>query len=451
MPANRPQRPVNRSHRPGATIGDGMVTSARIAGVTAILINGGPMLLAGLGGCLFLFRGCIWSAPHIAQQPRAAVATPAYMPQQMPSVIPVSPREARRQSSRAPLQIAEPSPVAHSDERALIDAVIEPGVPSLDQVEPLRLPQPGGFFAMGPGFNGAANPMPGFPFGNNSIMGMITEPPSASDPPAFEESPLFDLKRGRKFLGTCQMPGSPSKRMSLALGAIREGGRNIEAKLSLLEAPRMTKAFTGVIEQNPLRLTLTPDQHPTSFGTFLTYMPWYSNSPTKITLSIADDGKSLSGTSVASEEFEFLPQERNAEAIRVRRPLPIETFAGFDDASQGSTKWNVKRKGQESGDGTAQLWSFTQISDGEGSFSWFRDGSKIASGTYLENASKKQLDIFLTRGRETLIYRGVFNSFVADEEGVEVCIAKEQGQERPAQITSEKGNVFELMASDSRN
>ena len=454
MPVNRPQRLANRSHRPGATIGDGMVATARAAGAATaltVLVNAGPMLLAGIGGSLFLLRGCLWS-PSPAPQPTHTLAP---QPLAAATVHPTSIATASVQPSVRTLRPSRPVGDPRLDRQALdvtpYEILPEEVILPQEHAEPLRLAQPGGFFAMGPGFHPAANPMFSFPPGNNSIMGMIAEPPSANDPPTFEESPLFDLKRGRKFLGTCQMPGSPSKRVSLSLGAIREGGRNIEAKLSLLESPRTTKAFTGVIEKNPHRLTLTPDLNPTSFGTFLTYMPWYSNSPTKITLSISEDGKLLSGTSVASEEFEFLPQERSSSATRTRAPMPIDSFAGFDDASKGGTDWKVTSSSSESTASTSQIWSFAQISDGEGSFIWRRDGNTIASGTYLENQQKKQLDIVLTHGQESRTYRGIFKPIDGSQERVQICISKIHDDERPKRMGREEGNLFELEANDSKD
>ena len=268
-----------------------------------------------------------------------------------------------------------------------------------------------------------------------------------NEPPTIEISPLFNFERGRKFAGTSQMPGEPSRRIQLSIDAIRENGRNISAKLSTLDGRRYTRHYTGLIEKKPLRLKLIPVRNPTSFGTFVTYQPWYSNSPMDITLEISSDGKSLTGTSGSSEEFELLPLFEVSHAVA---PIEVidssEQFAGFDDSSEGATQWRLVRRNATGIEASEeQLWMFTLINEGGGSFVWTKGQAMLASGSYLENASRGEIDILLIDGQEPKVYRGLIDGDSATAHALRVCIPRESDGIRPLHGTERYGNVFEVV------
>ena len=449
--------------RRGATIGDGMVTSAKIAGATAlvtVLVHSAPFLIAAFAGVLFLCRGCIWRVPTTTLSPtqfqQSSIASPAIRPAVAPAIstpkqlpnVPVAGRRdvdeqlPRQQSVRTQSpDLQEPlldDPQQGLSMDAPVDAMDMARGFSLPTFQP---PQHHGFgFGNGIGFGLPADP----------LRNMIEARPAPLETPNFEASPLFDLKRGRKFLGTSQMPGMPSRRISLFIGAIREGGRNIEVKLSSLDHPRVTRPYSGVIQKIPARLTLIPVRHPTNLSTFLTYEPWYSNSPTEINLSLSDDGKTLIGTSASSEEFQLLPQHELTPqspqlSSQVAEPEQGTTSA-FDPSEQGGTIWKLARRNLLSLDSQdLQQWEFAKTIEDGGSFIWRAKGREIASGTYLENASTHEIDLVITKGLEQKTYRGIYRPLGNTPGGLQVCIPKNPADARPKRVSHSLGNVYDLV------
>ena len=141
---------------------------------------------------------------------------------------------------------------------------------------------------------------------------------------AGESSDQFSFKRGRRFTGTSQQSGEPSMRVQLSIISVKDRGTSVTARLASLDSSRLSRNYNGLIETNPLRLTLIPEAQSNGFSTFVTYQPWHSNSPTRISLEINSE-KGLSGTSGSGERFELFaepePQPNHATA---------RNFSGFE-------------------------------------------------------------------------------------------------------------------------
>lgn len=453
--APRGRRPFSTHDREttGASIGDGMKTSARIAGTTTLiglLLNAGPMLLASSAGILLLLRGCLssWtSVPQTVPPGPASVAVSSYAPPRYSQAIAPSLRPASRPIRTQPLalpEIPQQSTNVNFDHAAEFESG-DYGSQNPNQFvlsypsTPFRpMPHVGNFPAStvwGAGFAAPSNPM----------LDVMAAGPAMSDSPSQAISPLFSFQQGRKFAGTSQMPGEPSRRISLSIAAIRDGGSNISAKISTLEGARFSRPYTGLIEKNPWRLKLIPVRNPKSFGTFVTYIPWYSESPTDITLEISADGKSLAGTSVSSEQFELLPQfEISPEFTDTNSPVPLSDSV-LDDSNEGGTQWKLmERNGEPVSAAESQLWTFTQTNADRGNFEWTKASVQIASGSYVEGEVKGQLDIILAGDDRPQIYRGLMDFLQGEEHTIRICIPATADQKRPARITGKYGNVFKL-------
>lgn len=448
---HRARKRVQRRRQHGATIGDGIRSSARIAatmtGIT-LLIKAGPMLLAGIAGCVFVIRGCMSTptpSPHFDGKTPSTEQSPPSTVIHMPSVERSRDRSHRPQTSATAVYKAPIRGASHQDAQAASPAPAEADwqyftepVPPAVQLFP---PQPSLF----PSFVIPMNqPFPGPPT-PNAFGGMLATGPSAPAPSVDPvSSPLFDVSKGREFLGTSQQPGYPSVRISLSLDAIQERGRNLKARMSTLQGTRISKTFTGMIEQNPLRLVLIPDTNPTSFGTFVTYQPWHSSSPTRITLEIASDGKLLTGTSYSGEQFELMPHaERELPANVV--PEVVVPFPGFDDEGESSTVWKLLNKNGKPVDD--QTWEFTQQVSGLGEFRWMRGTTVIAQGTYRDASDVQHLDISVTIGAKSHAYPGRYTVRGTSQGVIRVCLPAEAISKRPRGVSSTYGNMFELSSN----
>lgn len=447
----RPRKRVKQQRQHGATIGDGIRSSARIAATMtgiALLIKAGPMLLAGVAGCVFVIRGCMSTPtplPHFDGKAQSTEQSPPSTVMQMPSVERNRASAKQQQVTARAVYTAPIRGETIPETPAVHPAPTEPDWQYFTEPAPTAAPtitwQPSSF----PSFVIPLNqPFPGAP-APNAFGGLHSTGPSSSAPSVDPvSSPLFDVSKGRKFLGTSQQPGSPSVRISLSLDAIQERGRNLKARLSTLQGTRITKSFTGLIEQNPLRLVLIPETNPTSFGTFVTYQPWHSNSPTRITLEIASDGKLLTGTSGSGEQFELMPDaEREAPALVV--PKIAVPFNGFDEEGASGTVWKLVNKNGNPVDD--QTWEFTQLVSGHGEFRWMRGATVIAQGNYRDANDVQHLDITVTIGAKSHVYPGRYTVRDTSQGVIRVCLPAEANSKRPKGVSSTYGNIFELSSN----
>lgn len=456
--APRGRRPfsANRNDSVGASIGDGMKTSARIAGATTIvglLLNAGPWLVACFAGILLLARGCLSDlmlppqpVAHVPHAPAASApltyARPQYTRAPTATKLPIRPPVDMRHQAEPELQRqANDTEVDHASGFETAGyaesfpnqmSMNYPTSSSFGMPPAVNLQVPA-FWGFGP--NASSNPM---------LDALATGPPVA-DSPTQAVSSLFSFQTGRKFAGTSQMPGEPSRRIMLSIAAIRDRGTNIAAKISTLEGASFTRSYTGLIEKEPWRLKLIPARNPTSFGTFVTFMPWYSNSPTNITLEVSADGKSLVGTSVSSEQFELLPQFEITQDEADAGETTEDRESALDDSDNGGTQWRlVERNGKPIDEAELQLWTFTPNSPGKGTFAWTKDSAILAQGTYAEGQVKGHIDITLASDSETQLYMGLMDSTVGTDQAMRFCIPLAADQKRPARITEKYGNVFKL-------
>lgn len=327
-----------------------------------------------------------------------------------------------------------------------VSPVTSDGLTSLDeQVQPNRVelndsvPQPAE----------PADPWDGYVEpATQGMRNTIVDYSAVDDDPETEASPLFSLEKGKTFLGTSQMPGQPSRRVELTIIAVRERGRSIDALLSTLGSPRVKKKFTGLIEDDPVHLTLMPERHPTSFGMFVTYQPWDSESPTDISLDLDDDGKTLVGTSVAGEVFEFLPKvnppRRTASSLDLDS-APRPALRGFVQSDSATTKWRlVRRNSTRMSESAETYWAFDRETQTSGRFTWMERGSTYATGNYTENPDACFLDIELLVQGRSRIYRCLYELIPHQSGAIRVCIPQVAGSERPPRFSNQYGNMFEL-------
>ncbi len=424
-------RPVslNSRRKQGRTVGDGMVGAAKVAAYTTIgslLVSMAPAFLTVFAGSLFIFRSCDRPSP-------IPLASKSY-------VIPQQPGASTSVS-------AMPMPMLGNTSQG-----ISAGVNTFSNLERSR----GELVA--PKFESrslelATSAISELPrFGSNQaddeLMGVIRESSSNNAAVQFEGSPLFNFQRGKTFIGTCQMPSGPSKRVSLTIDSIQENGSRISAKLSLLQGEIKTRAYEGFIEKNPPRLVLKPVSNPTSFGMFLTYMPWYSDSPTNIALQISDDGKTLAGTSASSEMFELLPKPEQIRSTASHFEDTVNLLE-FDSEGPGSTAWNLQKiTGASMNANSSQQWIFTSVRAGVGGFRWVQDEDTIALGTYQEDFEKNQLDITWINNGVTSKFCGRIEIISEPALRVRVCLPKDARQQRPETISVRCGKIYELIRAE---
>ncbi len=459
--ATQPRPRRRRNSRRNSRVRDFVIGGATTAVATSILpmlLNSGPLLFTILAGCFFVFRGCIsnWSRPVQPLAPPVVYSSPQPPVNVQSPVAPLRPRPASHSQPHPRPEPVQSEPLLAEqlpDEQPLAEFLAEAPAGQPFGFRPFP-PMPQQPFGVGMFGNmegqGVSQPSLFFPsfHGQNQLMGALAAPPTSDQLATLESSPLFSFQRGRKFLGTSQMPGEPSRRISLSIDAIREGGRNITAKLSTLDSPRVTKPFSGLIEQNPLRLTLKPVRHPTSFGIVLPHEPWHSNSMAVITLNIASDGKSLTGTSNAAEEFQLLPQFDISETSQARNGAETRSnILAFDENDEHSTSWKIAKRNYKVIEGNAnQLWIFTRTNEDGGDFVWTRGDTTLCSGTYVEKSNESSLDIVLLAGRSRKTYCCRFTS---GAKTARVCVPKEANDNRPSQVSTQFGNVFDLARIES--
>lgn len=425
----------------------------RPAGVSfaPFLFNAGPYLLVSCVAGVWLLRGCLNALP--LQAPLPSMAANAIQPPLSLSPSAPMPR-ALAPNMAVGMGVSGRSTYDHGTESTPVPSMLigeeEPDREVAEVTIQPRIPFGGFFGDLEPVPRiGTHSEQPSLPTYQQPVFpNMLQDGNAAPRSISFDDCPLFDSKRGRKFTGTCQMPGEASKRISLSIGTIRERGKNVEARLSTLEGQRFTREYTGTLQQNPLKLILTPVTNPRSFGTFVTYMPWYSNSPTKIELSLDLDGKMLVGTSVSGEEFELLAQPDRSTNIRGTQATPSsETFEGFDDPSTGATRWMLKIAGTESHANASQAWEFHHQEDGKGGFKWQKDGRIIASGRYAEDPRKGHLDIALKVNGSSVLYLAKFKPGQSGD-ALEVCVPHHSTDERPTTISAMAGKVYFIQRVD---
>ncbi|GAB5407267.1 MAG: hypothetical protein Aurels2KO_54980 [Aureliella sp.] len=412
----------------GATIGDGMRTTARWGGALALatlLLKIGPALAAGLFALVFFLRSMM--AP--ANQPLNPNATqhspqPAYVADTSLPRAPVMQSSYGRletiPESQSPLNQMVELPTANVGSRnelegkqhAALRAQFSPPM-SIDSM----------FGALAP----------------HSEMPVLGRQPNAIDPPqtasSVELSTLFESRRGRTLAGTAQMPGSASQRVRLSIDSIRDGGSHIKARLSTLEGRRVTKLFVGYLQSKPDQLVLKPDIPRGNIPMFLTHASWQV-CQTAITLEMSPDGQILEGTSVSGEQFRFTPQIHAPPSAQ----LPaINQAYGFGSAT-GPVAWNLTSR--NASDTTEEVWEFTATDSSKGTFVWKRGQGVHARGSYHEDPGLRTLDITVSVGGQSRIYRGIYS---LEHDEASVCLSRQAGGiAPPASLNAASGNLFTL-------
>lgn len=297
-----------------------------------------------------------------------------------------------------------------------------PQLPSLPHVDPhipfQSRPERRSLFANGP-----------IATGGHDLINMLTDA-HASSARAESASPLFNILQGGDFLGTSQMPSEPSQRTMLSIGQIREGGTNITARLSLIEKPSVRRAYTGVIEGD--ELILIPKRKQGVIPMFLTRQPWHSNSPTRITLF--NDGKSLTGTSVSGERFEFLPRQQ--ETSQADGPHGLSPGENGPD----SRRWQLRGRHSSS---QSQIWRFRRTGSNRGNFLWYQGDAVKHSGRYIEDRDLGHLDLILNGERPPKSYLVKVQFAASASQAATVCVAK-SGARRPPRVDPGFGRVLNV-------
>jgi len=457
QPRKRKRRPRKKSF--GESFG-GLTQLLATMTTATLLVKSGPLILIGLAGALLCFRSCISLSLPMAPQSQPIASQPQQgrqVMQQQSTTLPSpygNPSESvRARPARA--TIASPGQSARPMET---ESDVDSSHLLIVEDEPIRqvpamffeshalpfAPQPMGLF---PSFDGSSGVMGSSPpqglFGgpNMTPMGNAIDPSSRfmentiANPSATsaEPSSQFSFKRGRKFTGTSQQSGNPSMRVQLAITGVKDRGTNITARLTSLEKSGVGKNYTGLIETNPLRLTLIPEAQSNGFGTFVTYSPWHSNSPTRITLAINSD-KGLSGTSVSGEQFDL-----QAEPEPIPKAIPSPSFHGFDSDALNQTVWTILHKNGEAVSG--ESWIFDATSK---SFEWRKESKVIAKGNYKESIALKSLDIILVKPTSTKVYSCLFHDTPGKDNSVRVCVPREPGGARTTTLDSAVGNLFDI-------
>ena len=429
----------------GRTVGDGIATSAKVGGAVAIvtlITQALPALLGGSALTMWLFsRGCntpsVPSTPPVVMVPPVSQSPPPRIRQRRSEPIERRPRELDSRQATAEL--------ARSIQRSLPTEADTPAVtanppvaeaPPETPVEP-NLPH---ITAHPFGYRDPAGYSPNSPMNVNPLLGMLTNP-QARRSNRNEISPLFEMWPGREFAGTSRMQGSPSERVLLKINEVRDGGSYIAAQLSLINKPRVKRAFTGFIEND--QLTLQPVQDPQEFGMWLTYMPWHSKFPTDITLSMSADGKHLSGTSSANESFNFLPRVDPATTRARSGPVESEWLGIAPDSlseNSATTQWKIAAKdGEPLGGKVDHIWLFRKTSDNGGSFTWFAGDKTKASGRYSEDRESGHLDLTID-GKKFL---ALVEAATDETQAVKLCVA-DPGHDRPTRMDASLGKLFEI-------
>lgn len=461
-----PRDYVSRSpnQHQGATIGDGIRSSAKIAAamtVVTLLFKSGPVLLVGLGGLILCARSCMplgqpvapktatvsFEQPTRLMQSQSTITSSPYVAPVRPGPM-IQPRTSRV-ASRGQTVVEE------LDQTPMV--IVEDEQPQF-VTEPVGFRAPtfefeNSFFGVRPGIRldpNLSSPFMGMgQFPGGGLFGPVIAPtnrPLSDASRMFMENTIsggsdltmppeqFSFKRGRKFIGTSQMPGQPSMRVQLTIVSVKDQGTNVTARLSSLEGKKFSRNYNGLIETDPLRLTLIPEAQSNGFGTFMTYSPWHSNSPTKISLTINTD-KGLSGTSYSSELFELTAETESPSSPTAAR----SGFQGFDTDEQSATEWTVKFKNGKTVFGEA--WEFSGESQ---SFVWKREGKVIAKGNYAEGLAGRTLDLIIVSPTSTKSFECLFFVTPADLRSIRVCVPKSPEEKRPIGLDSSIGNLFDL-------
>ncbi len=491
--------------RQGATIGDGMQTAARVGGFTAIaalLLNAAPLFIAAVAGIIFMVHGCVTSTfTGATPEPLRATEQPAPRPVQAAASPPRNittaltapqPRQPVQHQSLFPEPGARPAPaVAPRDasRSATVDAIAAPRQETMPApVETVPNPrrfalggltpegvQPGSspdgtrfewreaieihpdfdssFFAssgrggrQGGGLMGQEFPMSGLLGGPASGR----EPRDAGEFTP-EDSPLFDVQKGKKYFGTSQQPGNPSCRISLTIESIHDHGSNLRARIEMLGGLRTSRTFDGYVDVDENTIVLIPVASPGSFGTFVTHSPWHSQSPTRITLEVLGGGKRLSGESYSGERFELTQQDS------ARPPMPSKPSGNgggsvdLGGAPSMSRAWDlVRRNGRAISPSERSAWVFFHEQDHRGTVEWMRGDQVIASGTYRDHRNGRDIDITLSKDGATEFYPGIF-MLLANEPGtVRIAIPNAPGAERLTSMSASNSNRFDLKPRQSR-
>lgn len=457
-PKAKNKKPKKR-RRKSSSFGDSFGGITRLIGAmtaATLLLKSGPFIVIGLCGVLLCLKSCVSFTPNfLPPNPPVAIEPSSPMqPYQPPARVQFASQSRPAISRPSPAQPSTPSlpPIVEDDEAfdlspiVVMDDVRE----SMASIPPWNIPSQTSVTTF-------ANPFPSFAPTPNSIMGMGSSPPgffggpsiapngngsdpsrrfmenTIANPESIDAPSQFSFKRGRKFTGTSQQPGEPSMRVQLTIVSVKDRGTNVTARLNSLEANRFSRNYNGLIETNPLRLTLIPEPQKNGFGTYLPNSPWHSNSPMRIALMINGD-KGLSGAG-GSEIFEFQPEPESV----TRAATNESPFLGFDPDAKHPTTWVVRRKnGKELND---ESWIFSSENK---SFEWKRGNKSIANGNYSESVHGKTLDIIIVNATSTKVYAGLFFDAKGNDRSVRVCVAREAGGKRPANIDSELGNLYEL-------
>ncbi len=443
-------------HQNKLTFGDWINMIAKLAAASTfatVIANCLPAILVAISGGYLLLKGCHVPAPIPLQRTDATATAAPYLESSLKTSSQIDPASSRESNASVAALLRgtnsdAPEPTIANPRSASsnlfqdpfdIDVVAESKVDAMEPDDELS------------GLGQAVN-IPGPSFASPALTSLPN-----FDQPTFrtfdshsrenlEAASLFNARAGRTYMGTCQMPGQSSRRMSLTLSEIRDNGTSINARLSLLDSRRKSKKYSGTVASDPPRLILRPESEGQGFGTFLTYMPWYSDSPTPITLDISKDGLRLYGESASSEQFELVaqPERTRIDVESVSEEVEDEmAFEGFDALDGQATTWHVHKVDSRTLSAGHETWEFTSLATGVGSFVWMRGSSLVASGTYREDTEAAHIDIILTSGKQQKIFYGLVRA-AEDDRTLHACIPKEPGEPRPISVSSQFGRVYTL-------
>lgn len=411
----------------GRSVGDGIATSAKIAGAVTlgtVAIQALPILLAGLAGLALFFRGC---GSNSASPPNVPMQSQLSAPQTTNWSTPVEPPVSQIAPPRAlepPVQMAAPVP------RRVPRSSLAPQ----HQQDPTFLPLPTfpsdttvpQFFAPP---NMGSNPLPGF------LTGSYHE-----NVPLPQGIVVFEAVPGREFVGTSQMSGEASVRIRLNILEVRDGGSSVTVSLSKMHDRRFTRRYEGTIQNGSLRLTPLEERTPMDHGLRTPWKPWHSNSPTPITLAIGPHGKTLTGSSMSGEQFTLMPSD-DSPANDDDAPTVSPEWQQFLAETGATVFFRITRHNGKNLEESAS-WSFVPESPHNGRFHWQNGDRTVCEGRYAKSSQEGHLDLNVLQ--EPSQRRRIYRTLVAfDAPSVLICVAG-PGKPRPSDIHRSFGKTFQL-------
>lgn len=339
---------IGKQHHATSSVAAGMRSAAKVGGwltLASFAFKAIPFMPFLIGACVLLFRSCNFSpqmaftpparqlhiAPPVQQAPpqlsqsqvRPAQNAVSHAGHEIPSAE-YLPAHQSLPSTGYPTPAPQPpiNPVAESAFGIAADMAGDSPIGMALEVLPDIARSAQAF--QQPYQPNVARRFPAIvnDFGNGSdfMQDMLTDPNGQQH---YSADGMFQSVSGKRFVGTCQMPSEPSKRIQLVISEIRDRGTNLTATLKLIEGRSKSLHLKGLIEEEPARLILIPNRGPRKMGSgsFGRARPWYVT-PTRITLHM--DGRGLSGQSKSGEQFDLLPTQSS---------LPATPAANLNDLS----------------------------------------------------------------------------------------------------------------------